>query len=460
MYSRYARRVRPALLGAAAAALALVVSTASGAKPGSPFRLGRSNSINKTTALTGKTKGPQLKLANKKAGSTALDLKVPAGQAPLTVNSSGKVANLNADQLDGLDSTGFLRATGTATDSSKLEGHASSYFLPATGTAADSIKLGGHPISDFYLLGDAFSLTTNADTALSATSTSPGPIVGVGVKGVSDHGWGVLGSTLDSRGVVGLALSDGVGVLGEHFSGAGVLPAVAGLNSSNEASAAGVLGVEEGSATGFDRYGVRGTGPTGVYGKSNATDGNGVVGESNDGTGAYGVEGKSTSGYAGYFIGNVNVSGTLSKTAGSFRIDHPLDPAHKYLQHSFVESPDMMDVYNGNVTTDDQGYATVPLPRWFQALNKDFRYQLTTIGQFAQAIVDQEIANNHFTIQTDKPNVKVSWQVTGIRHDPYANDHRIQVEVRKPRAEQGTYVYPQGYGKPRSLEVGEKTPSR
>ena len=92
-------------------------------------------------------------------------------------------------------------------------------------------------------------------------------------------------------------------------------------------------------------------------------------------------------GSAGEFIGDVSVSGTLTKGGGSFKIDHPLDPANKYLSHSFVESPDMMNIYNGNVTTDANGEATVALPAYFAALNRAFRYQLTVIGQFAQAIV-------------------------------------------------------------------------
>jgi hypothetical protein len=144
------------------------------------------------------------------------------------------------------------------------------------------------------------------------------------------------------------------------------------------------------------------------------------------------------------------VGGTLIKAAGSFRIDHPLDPANKYLQHSFVESPDMMNVYNGNITTDAQGDATVVLPDYFEALNQDYRYQLTVIGQFAQAIVATEIQNNRFTIKTDKTSVKVSWQVTGIRRDPYANDHRIQVETDKATGERGSYSYPSGYAQPAS----------
>jgi len=95
-----------------------------------------------------------------------------------------------------------------------------------------------------------------------------------------------------------------------------------------------------------------------------------------------------------YSNGNVAIAGNLSKGSGSFKIDHPLDPANKYLYHSFVESPDMMNVYNGNITTNKSGLAVVVLPDYFEGLNRDFRYQLTVLGQFAQAIVAKKIGDN------------------------------------------------------------------
>jgi hypothetical protein len=144
-----------------------------------------------------------------------------------------------------------------------------------------------------------------------------------------------------------------------------------------------------------------------------------------------------------FSTGNVTVYGNLSKGGGSFKIDHPLDPRNKYLYHSFVESTDMMNIYNGNITTDASGFATVEMPDWFEALNREFRYQLTVIGQFAQAIISREIENGRFTIQSDKPAVKVSWQVTGIRKDAYAEKNRIQVEEDKPAAEKGTCLHPE-----------------
>lgn len=75
-------------------------------------------------------------------------------------------------------------------------------------------------------------------------------------------------------------------------------------------------------------------------------------------------------------------------------------------------------------------------------LNHDFRYQLTVIGDFAQAVVSEKIDGNRFQIRTDKPNVEVSWQVTGIRHDKYAEANRIQVAVDKKAGERGKYVHP------------------
>jgi hypothetical protein len=147
--------------------------------------------------------------------------------------------------------------------------------------------------------------------------------------------------------------------------------------------------------------------------------------------------------------GNVHVLNTLTKAGGSFMIDHPLDPANKYLYHSFVESPDMMNIYNGNTLLDANGEAVITLPDWFGALNRDFRYQLTALGTPGPNLyVTEEIVNNRFRIGGGAPGGKVSWQVTGIRHDAYANAHRIPVELDKPGAEKGTYLHPELFGAP------------
>jgi trimeric autotransporter adhesin len=150
--------------------------------------------------------------------------------------------------------------------------------------------------------------------------------------------------------------------------------------------------------------------------------------------------------YAAFFGGSIDVDGSVTQPDVSSKIDDPLDPANKYLSHSAVESSDMMNIYNGNVTTDAEGNATVQMPDWFEALNRDFRYQLTVIGQPAQAYVSRELADQEFAIKTDKPNVKVSWQITGIRQDAWANAHRVPVEVEKPANERGYYLHPELFG--------------
>jgi hypothetical protein len=221
-----------------------------------------------------------------------------------------------------------------------------------------------------------------------------------GILGGSDTNSGVAGSTVSGFGVSGIADDgDGMGVYGSNLAEDSI--AIYGIDTTQ--SSAGLVGIA----------------PYAVIA-------NGSV-------------------LAGEFIGNVEVEGALSKDSGSFKIDHPLDPANKYLYHSFVESPDMMNIYNGNVTTDAAGEAVVALPEWFETLNRDFRYQLTVLGQFAQAIVSSKVANHQFSIQTDRPNVEVSWQVTGIRQDAWANAHRIPVEEMKPEKERGFYRHPELY---------------
>jgi hypothetical protein len=280
----------------------------------------------------------------------------------------------------------------------------------------------------------------------------------------------------------------GSGVFVEDAGGSGVEVGTAGYRGV-AVSSAGDDGVRVGSAgspsttssstlhNGFEVAGAEGNGlhvgradGDGVYVGSAGFDGVSVYSAGSDGvyvqSASYGVAVSSvvTDGvwvgyagrYAGNFSGDVQVTGNLSKGGGSFKIDHPLDPQNQYLYHSFVESPDMMNVYNGNVTLDAQGEAWVELPAWFEALNRDYRHQLTCIGGFAPVYVAQEIQNNRFQIAGGTPGLKVSWQVTGIRHDPYAEANRIPVEEDKPPDERGTYLHPRAYGQPETMGLAYK----
>ena len=157
---------------------------------------------------------------------------------------------------------------------------------------------------------------------------------------------------------------------------------------------------------------------------------------------------------ASTFNGNVAVNGTLSKSAGGFKIDHPLDPANKYLTHSFVESPDMMNIYNGVATLDGNGEAWVGLPDWFEALNKEFRYQLTAIGgPLPNLHVATEVSKSRFRIAGGKSGGKVSWQVTGIRRDAYAEAHRLPVEEAKAKEDRGFYLHPDLFKQPQEKSI-------
>jgi len=150
----------------------------------------------------------------------------------------------------------------------------------------------------------------------------------------------------------------------------------------------------------------------------------------------------------------LEVVGTITGTVKAFTIDHPLDPANKTLRHISMESPEALDVYSGNIVTDAAGKAVVDLPSYFEALNKDFRYQLTVIGAFAQAIISKEIVNNKFEIATNQPNIKVSWQVQGVRNDPYMkNVFDLKMEEDKPASIKGKYYHPEAYGLPQSMGV-------
>ena len=266
---------------------------------------------------------------------------------------------------------------------------------------------------------------------------------------------GALGQS--ASGNMGTLGSSNYSVYGQHNNSnlGGIGTTSYGIYGQNNNGNLGWIG-----STDYGVYGQSGT-QIAVYGGH--TNGNhGYLGGSNHGvhgghssgnTGSLGrsdagVYGFGAKGQAGYFHGTVQVTGALSKGSGSFKIDHPLDPENKYLYHSFVESPDMMNVYNGNVILDGGGRAMVELPEWFQTVNRDFRYQLTCIGGFAPVYIEEEISGNRFRIAGGGPGMKVSWQVTGIRQDPYANLHRIPVEEDKPPEEQGYYLHPDAYGQP------------
>lgn len=309
-----------------------------------------------------------------------------------------------------------------------------------------------------------------------------------GVWGQSDTGYGVVGTSAASAGVQGESLT-GIGVAGTSDANVGVYglsERFSGVYGESRAStdaplSPGGIGVQ-GLNRGEGGIGVRGDGGhsgQGVLGVS--TQGTGVVGQSElvgvlgscAGTGVgvraeslgYGVSASgrnigvyaqcttsgvnnvaylATQSLAADLYGDVFVHGHIRQLGGSFTIDHPLDPANRYLNHSSVESSEMKNVYDGVAGANSEGTATVLLPDWFEALNTDYRYQLTSIGEPAPSLhIAEEVSNGKFRIAGAAPDGKVSWQITGTRRDSWAINHRTPVESEKSTAERGSYLYPE-----------------
>ncbi|MCE9541476.1 hypothetical protein K8R03_02855 [Candidatus Kaiserbacteria bacterium] len=132
------------------------------------------------------------------------------------------------------------------------------------------------------------------------------------------------------------------------------------------------------------------------------------------------------------FLGNLAITGTLSKGSGTFAIDDPINPANKILYHSFVESPDVKNIYDGIAVLDAQGETVIQLPAYYDALNRDSRYQFSALDSaMPNLYIKTEEKNSSFVIGGGTPGGKVSWQITGIRHDPYILKHPVIVEVPK-----------------------------
>ena len=368
--------------------------------------------------------------------------------------------------------TGIVNSTTGATRGIFGENHSSTgYGVYGTATNTSGINYGvfgrSYSSEGTGVYGFASNSSSTETYGVYGESNSS---LGQGVRGLSPY-IGVYGrgegTTGLNYGLYGRSQSvDGYGVYGTsayiglygRSSGAsanacgvfGVSNSIYGNGVYGEAPYAGTFGLANstsgpnygayGSTLSYEGYGVFGKGPScGVYGFAYGNNNNryGIYGIA---TGTGGLE------WAGYFAGAVGATGFVDYSAAFFKIDNPLDPKNKWLYHSAVQSSDMKNIYDGNIITDMTGNATVLLPEWFEALNKDFRYQLTVIGDFAQVIVSREIQNNQFQIRSDKPNVKVSWQVTGIRKDAYAEKNQMIVEQNKTGDEIGKYQHPEAYG--------------
>ncbi len=326
--------------------------------------------------------------------------------------------------------------------------------------------------AEFKGPGYPFTIVNTAPNALSGAVFGKGFYAIIGESALNG-GFGVGGSAQgqDSAGVDGRN-ADGYGVYGRGTIGVmGVTTkgwGVAGEYRQKVEERRGVTQVSQPSLTrgylGTSTNGVQGESDValgiGVEGLSKAPNGKGVGGKADGGKYAVAIYGESKVGMAGFFRGRVTITDSLLVTdiyakkfvggAKLFKIDHPLDPEGKFLSHSTVESDQMKNVYDGVVILDASGSAWVTLPAWFQALNEEFRYQLTCVGGYAPVYIAEEINENRFRVAGGTANLKVSWQVTGVRRDAYAKAHPLQVEEKKLPSQRGKYLHPIELGRPAS----------
>jgi hypothetical protein len=291
------------------------------------------------------------------------------------------------------------------------------------------------------------------NVALAAKGGTPPAISAASAKG----NFGGNGGNIDG-GTGGDATGSGATTGGQGGAGLFIHGGDGGAGATVGRGGVGVDAYGGGGGEGGDAIHALGQFGDSVAGVGIVTEG----GQSSTGTGGVGILARgglgagSVLGPAGQFfgdvsiVGNLSVNGTINGAVKPWKIDHPLDPDNKFLYHVAVESPDMMNVYNGVVVLDEKGEATVELPSYFEALNRDFRYQLTCICGAALVYISEEIHANRFSIAGGKPGLKVSWQVTGIRQDAYANAHRIVPEVEKSPTEKGKLLFPVELGRPAS----------
>ncbi len=281
--------------------------------------------------------------------------------------------------------------------------------------------------------------------ATGATATFGGTgVVATGGKGNNTGGIGLraIGSSA-SVGGAGI-FSEGGDAIGGGHGGDGVI-AIGGFGSTIAPGGIGVFASGGGSESDKGGDAIFATGADSENGKG----GDGLVAVA--GAGPAGV------GLAGDFFGNVSIAGDLNVTGTkNFKIDHPLDPANKYLLHAAIESSEVLNVYSGNAKLDNQGGAVVTLPEWFEAINRDFRYTLTAIGAPAPGLyIAEKISGNRFKIAGGSPDIEVSWQVTGVRFDSAMRKHPFKVEEEKAEGERGFYLTPEAFGQPEEKSIGQ-----
>ncbi len=381
---------------------------------------------------------------------------VSEAAAPFTITPMAAGPNL---QVLGSGTVGRLTKWTGFTSSNSFIGD-SSIFEDKFGNV--SIGTGSSTVTIAGTLQASGGATVIHDATLQGNGTAASPL-GVAVplvlSGAIDKPGAIVKATNTSLGDGLFGEGDDTGVHGKGFFG------VRGEGSTTGVRGEGGIGV---LGVGRDESGLRGGTGVHAFGGNGPAGGSGLITLGGTGSGAgnsagdgiVAIRGRgengAANGVAGRFTGDVQIEGNLSATGTKmFKIDHPLDPENKYLNHAAIESSEVLNVYSGNVRLDASGEATVKLPEWFEALNRDFRYSLTPIGAPGQGLyIAEEVSNNQFKIAGGQPGAKVSWQVTAIRSDAVMRNHPFKVEEDKSERERGFYLSPEAFNQPedRSIE--------
>jgi hypothetical protein len=426
-----------------------------------------------------------------KTFSTPPTFSVASG-APFSITSAtGVVTNLNADMLDGLNSSNFVQTTGVQSISgaktfggptylngfvgmgtttpigsanlvlSQTTGAFGGMYVNTSGATGEPFygyAIGGSIVGFHFVdggdsnkwklqLAGSPRLTVTTGGAVGVGTTTPG--MSLEVTAPSYYGAPALGASFGATKFAYLHVSAGDhSVMWDHSSA---------LRFGTETDrGVGYVEVARFSPNGFFgvgtdpgwKFDVGGTGhfQTGsnvallgdvlhaVEGDASTSNSIGVLGNDTNTSSGYGV-------FAG---GRMGASGTKS-----FHIDHPLDPENKYLNHYCEEGPEPLNVYRGTITLDEQGEATVDLPPYFGEINKDPSYTLTAVGAPMPALyVSRKVEGNHFSIAGGAPRGEVCWRVEATRNDRFVRAYGAPVEQDKTGESRGKYLQPALYDQP------------